>query len=75
MHKQHIYNSKVPHNLCLCEICENASFLGKGLDNGSKRVQITTDPVVLLKGTQAMMKLRIACWVIEMFANHMVCLK
>ena len=49
--KQYIYNSKIPHNSCLCEICENASFLGKGLDNGSKRVQIPTDPrgiVVLL---------------------------
>ena len=44
VHKQYIYNSKIPHNTCLCEICENASFLGKGLDNGSKRVQIPTDP-------------------------------
>ena len=43
MHKQYIYNSKIPHNSCLCEICENASLLGKGLDNGSKRVQIPTD--------------------------------
>ena len=37
MHKQYIYNSKIPHNSCLCEICENASLLGKGLDNGSKK--------------------------------------
>ena len=44
MHKQYIYNSKITHNSCLCEICENASLLGKGLDNGSKRVQISTDP-------------------------------
>ena len=43
MDKQYIYNSKIPHNSCLCEICENASFLGKGLDNGSKRVQIPTN--------------------------------
>ena len=43
MHKQYIYNSKILHNSCLCEICENASLLGKGLDNGSKRVQIPTD--------------------------------
>ena len=32
-------------------------------------------PAVLLKGTLAMMKLRIASWVIAMLANHMVCLK
>ena len=36
MHKQYIYNSKIPHNSWLCEICENASLLGKRLDNGSK---------------------------------------
>ena len=30
--------------LHLCEICENASFFGKELENGSKRVQIPTDP-------------------------------
>ena len=44
MHKQYIYNSKFPHNSCLCQTCENAPWLGKVLDNGSKRVQITTDP-------------------------------
>ena len=32
-------------------------------------------PMVLLKGTLAMMKLRIVCWVIAMLANYMVCLK
>ena len=37
-------NSKIPHNSSLCQICENASLLGKGLDNRSKRVQIPTDP-------------------------------
>ena len=30
--------------LHLCKICENASFFGKGLENGNKRVQIPTDP-------------------------------
>ena len=44
MHKQYIYNSKIPHNLCLYEICENTSLLEKGPDNGSKRVEIPTDP-------------------------------
>ena len=28
----------------MCEICENASLLGKGLDNGTKSVQIPIDP-------------------------------
>ena len=75
MHKQYIYNSKIPHNSYFCEICENTSLLGKGLDNENKTVEIPTDPVVLLKGTLAMMKLRIVCWVIAMLANDMVCLK
>ena len=44
MHKQYIFNSKIPHNSCFCEIYENASLLGKVLDNGSKRVQIPTYP-------------------------------
>ena len=44
MHKQYIYNSKIAHNSCLCEIYENTSLFGKGLDNGSKRVEIPTDP-------------------------------
>ena len=30
--------------LHLCKICENASFFGKRIENGSKRVQIPTDP-------------------------------
>ena len=30
--------------LHLCKIFENASFFGKGLENGNKRVQIPTDP-------------------------------
>ena len=28
----------------MCDICENASFSGMGLENGSKRVQILADP-------------------------------
>ena len=30
--------------LHLYKICENASFLGKGLESGSQKVQIPTDP-------------------------------
>ena len=30
--------------LHLFKICENASFLGKGLDSGSQKVQIPNDP-------------------------------
>ena len=44
MPKQFIFSIKIPHCSCLCEICENASLLGKELENWSKRVQIPTDP-------------------------------
>ena len=72
MHKQYIYNSKIPHNSSLCEICENASLLGKGLDNRSKRVQIPTDPRGIAERYSCMMKLSIACWVTGMLANHVI---
>ena len=34
--KQYIYNKKISQNTCLCEICENNSLLGKGLNNTCK---------------------------------------
>ena len=30
-HKQYIYNKRIPHNICLCEICENTVLLSKGI--------------------------------------------
>ena len=30
-HKQYIYNKRIPHNTCLCEICENTVLLSKGI--------------------------------------------
>ena len=43
MHKEYIYNRKIPHNTCLCEICENASLLAKGIKSSCKKV-IPDDP-------------------------------
>ena len=45
MHKRYTFNNKIPHYLCLYEICvRNVSFLFKEPENVSKRVQIPTDP-------------------------------
>ena len=41
-HKQHIFNKNVPHNACLCEICENTVLLSKGISRIAS-VQIPTD--------------------------------
>ena len=35
--------------LHLFKICENASFLGKGLQSGSQKVQIPTDPHIIVE--------------------------
>ena len=32
-HKQYIFNKIIPHNACLCEICENAVLLSKGVSS------------------------------------------
>ena len=34
--KQYIFNSKIPQYTCLCEVCENAVLLAKGLHNACK---------------------------------------
>ena len=44
IHKQYVFNNKIPHHSYLCEICENASLLVKGLENACKRKEIQTDP-------------------------------
>ena len=50
----HIFNNKIRQcSSCLCQICENASLLGEGLENWSKRIQIPN------KRTLAMMQPRI----------------
>ena len=33
MHKEMAYNSDIPHSSCLCEVCENASLLAKGMNS------------------------------------------
>ena len=32
MHKEVAYNSDIPHSSCLCEVCENALLLAKGIN-------------------------------------------
>ena len=29
--KEYMFLKNIPHNSCLCEVCKNASLLGKGL--------------------------------------------
>ena len=42
-HKQYIYNKCIPHNTCLCEICENTVLLSKGIASAFSS-NIPTDP-------------------------------
>ena len=42
-HKQYIYNKRIPHNICLCEICENTVLLSKGIARTFPS-NIPTDP-------------------------------
>ena len=44
--KQYIYNNKIPvrDKIYLCEICENTSWLGKGLNNACKSKDVSFDP-------------------------------
>ena len=42
--KQYIYNIRIPQNTSLCEICENTSLLGKGLNNACKSKDVSFDP-------------------------------
>ena len=50
----------------MCEICENVSLLGKGLEIRSKRVQIPTDHRHIVEKCLAMIQVRT-----DMLANHM----
>ena len=40
MHKEVAYNSDIPHSSCLCEVCENASLLAKGINSSLKSSDI-----------------------------------
>ena len=43
-HKQFVYNNKIPHYSCLCEVCENTILFSKGLDKCVNLKKIPTDP-------------------------------
>ena len=47
--KQYIYNIKIPQNTCLCEICENTSLMGKGLNNAGTSKEVPVDPHSLVE--------------------------
>ena len=40
MHKEVAYSSDIPLSSCLCEVCENASLLAKGINSGCKSSDI-----------------------------------
>ena len=42
-HKQYIYNKRIPHSTCFCEICENTVLLSKGIARAFPS-NITTNP-------------------------------
>ena len=43
-HKEYGYNRNIPHFTCLCEICEDATLLAKGIARACKTKKIATDP-------------------------------
>ena len=47
-HKQYIFNRDIPHSSCLCEVCENACLLAKGI-NKSLGVTLPTNPHELVE--------------------------
>ena len=40
MYKEVAYNSDISHSSCLCEVCENASLLAKGINSSLKSSDI-----------------------------------
>ena len=57
-HKQYIYNNKIPQNTCLCEIGENTSLLGKGLNNAYKSKDDPFDQHSIIKKYSCDLELR-----------------
>ena len=47
-HKQFVFDRDIPRGSCLCEVCENACLLAKGL-NKRFRLSLPTDPRNLVK--------------------------
>ena len=43
-HKEYVYNNKIPHYTCLCELCENAILISKGIEKAIKVKQVPTTP-------------------------------
>ena len=45
-HKQYVFNRDIPHSSCLCEICENAVLMAKGICKSlnNKMKYVSTNP-------------------------------
>ena len=55
-HKQYIYNKRIPHNACMCEICESTVLLSKG-------IPISLPILTQLQNiTHVIVTLRNVCW-------------
>ena len=49
MHKEYIFNKKIPHYTCLCEVCENVVLMSKGMGHACKTKTIPTDPHTIVE--------------------------
>ena len=45
-HKEYVYNNKIPHCTCLCELCENAILISEGIEKAVKQVPTTPRSIV-----------------------------
>ena len=70
--KQYIYNKKISQNTCLCEICENNSLSGKGLNNACEQKDVPFDPNSIVENNIIATRNReSACWIHVISANIM----
>ena len=49
MHQECIFNKKIPHYTCLCEVCENVVLMSKGMGHACKTKTIPTDPHTIVE--------------------------
>ena len=42
--KEYVYNNRIPHYTCLCELCKNAILISKGIEKAIKVKQVPTTP-------------------------------
>ena len=70
MHKQNIFNKKIPYYSCSFEICENASLLGTWPENGTKKAADTYwSPWYCCNAFLRWCSWGLQCWVIAIFVQ------